>query len=152
MLPVFASFVVGYLLMNGRLLPDAGLAVRVAGALLFGWAQVMPLLHVMHDASHAAIGHSEAWWKVMGRLTLDWMAGACMMQWHHQHIIGHHQYTNVYQADPDLPCTPDGDVRYLVSQQNWGAVYGWQHVYLPVLYGLLGMKVRIEDVLSLWVQ
>lgn len=26
--------------------------------------QVLPLLHVMHDSSHAALGHSEGGWKV----------------------------------------------------------------------------------------
>ena len=48
----------------------------------------MPLLHIMHDASHAAIGHNDVWWRAVGRLTLDWMAGACMMSWHHQHVVG----------------------------------------------------------------
>ena len=86
-----------------------------------------------------------------GRLTLDWMAGACMMSWHHQHIIGHHQYTNVFKADPDLPCTDTGDIRRLVDRQAWGRVYAWQHVYLPVLYGFLALQVRVVDVLSLWV-
>ena len=36
--------------------------------------------------------------------------------------------------------------------QTWNSVYKWQHVYLPILYGFLAIKVRIEDVLSLWVQ
>jgi hypothetical protein len=40
----------------------------------------------------------------------------------------------------------------LPAPQRWASVYAWQHVYLPLLYGFLAIKVRIEDVLSLWVQ
>lgn len=46
--------------------------------------QVLPLLHVMHDASHTSIGRSEASWRFFGRLTMDWICGASMLSWHHQ--------------------------------------------------------------------
>lgn len=88
MLPVFAGFALGYAIMNDKVFPGSPFWVKAVGAVLFGLCQVLPLLHVMHDASHAAIGHNETWWQVMGRLPLDWMAGASMMQWHHQHVVG----------------------------------------------------------------
>lgn len=56
MLPVFAVFVLGYLVMNDQLLTGSSFGVKAAAALAFGLCQVLPLLHVMHDASHAAIG------------------------------------------------------------------------------------------------
>ncbi len=31
----------------------------------------------------------------------------------------------------------------------WRAVYRWQHVYLPIVYGLLALKFRIQDVTDL---
>jgi hypothetical protein len=79
--------------------------------------QVLPLLHIMHDASHAAIGHNETWWKVVGRFTMDWFAGASMMSWHHQHTVGHHVYTNLLGVDPDMPVALQGDPRRLVNRQ-----------------------------------
>lgn len=50
----------------------------------------------MHDSSHLAFGNSEIWWKVAGRLAMDFYAGANMTSWHNQHVIGHHIYTNVF--------------------------------------------------------
>jgi hypothetical protein len=50
---------------------------------------------MMHDACHSAIGYSEAWWKVIGRSTMDFLTGGDMKHWHHQHVLGHHVYTNV---------------------------------------------------------
>lgn len=94
-----------YAIVNNQLFPGSPLALRVAAAVTLGIFQAMPLMHAMHDASHAAIGHSEGMWIGVGRLCLDWFAGGSMITWHHQHIIGHHVYTNVYKGDPDLPCS-----------------------------------------------
>lgn len=30
--------------------------------------------------------------------------------------------------------------------QSWKALYRWQHVYLPILYGLLTFKFRLQDI------
>ncbi len=87
----------------GVLLPGTGFAWRCVAAAIYGVFQVMPLLHAMHDASHTAIGSSESYWKFFGRITMDWYAGSSMISWHHQHIVGHHVYTNVFLADPDIP-------------------------------------------------
>lgn len=58
-----------------------------------------------------------------------------------QHVVGHHIYTNVFGADPDLPETTTGDLRRLVHRQRWSSLYKYQHIYMPPLYGLLGLKV-----------
>jgi len=79
------------------------LPLRIAAAAAFGLLQALPLLHWMHDASHGSIGGTGVWWDVIGQATFDWFAGGSISAWHHQHILGHHVYTNVYQADPDLP-------------------------------------------------
>jgi len=120
--------------------------VRIAAALLLGVTQALPLLHTMHDASHLAIGSTPAWWRFMGRLCMDWFAGASIYSWYNQHTIGHHVYTNVQGADPDLPVKVDGDIRRITPFQSGAAFYKWQHVYLMILYGVLGIKFRIQDV------
>mmetsp|Transcript_3131 Transcript_3131/g.4816 ORF Transcript_3131/g.4816 Transcript_3131/m.4816 type:complete len:480 (-) Transcript_3131:30-1469(-) len=114
-------------------------------AVLFGICQAMPLLHVMHDSSHTAFGNTQNWWSYGGRLFMDFYAGANMTSWHYQHVVGHHIYTNLYQADPDLPVSDEGDPRRLVGRQQWKNVYKYQHLYLPPLYGVLGLKFRIQD-------
>jgi len=99
----------------------------------------------MHDASHSAIGYGPKWWKVISRLTMEWIAGASMMSWFHQHILGHHIYTNIMGSDPDMPYLQEGDLRFLVKRQGWKNIYKYQHIYMPFLYGLLAIKFRIQD-------
>ena len=55
-------------------------------------------------------------------------------------------YTNVMGADPDLPVKESGDIRRITPFQSWFGFYRWQHVYLMVLYGVLGIKSRIQDI------
>ncbi|DAZ95884.1 TPA: hypothetical protein N0F65_009086 [Lagenidium giganteum] len=131
---VFAVAAVAYMGMND-LLPGNVLTQYVWGA-IFGVCQALPLLHVMHDSSHAAYSNSPFWWVVVGRGAMDWFAGGNMVSWLNQHVVGHHIYTNVVGADPDLPVNMDGDVRRLVERQVLRPMYKYQHIYLPPLYGV----------------
>lgn len=122
-------------------------SVRLGLAVLFGIFQALPLLHVMHDCSHTAFGHSQGWWMFWGRLFMDFYVGCSMTSWHNQHTIGHHIYTNIFKADPDCPkAAKDGDLRRIFSKQAWAYTSQFQHIYLPCLYGLLGMAMRYADV------
>jgi len=105
----------------------------------------MCLLHQMHDASHFFIGYNRVWWNVIGRFTMEYIAGASIMSWLHQHVLGHHIYTNIMGADPDMPFFKEGDLRFLVKQQRWKSMYKYQYIYMPILYGLLSLKFRIQD-------
>ena len=67
-----------------------------------------------------------------------------------QHVMGHHIYTNVFSVDPDLPAARTGDLRRIVPSQMWAGVYKYQHLYLPLAYGLLAIKFRLQDISSLW--
>lgn len=114
-------------------------------AVVFGVCQALPLLHVMHDSSHAAVSNSPAVWTIIGRGAMDWFAGASMVSWLNQHVVGHHIYTNVPGADPDLPVNFESDVRRIVNRQMMLPVYKFQHIYLPPLYGVLAIKFRLQD-------
>jgi len=124
---------------------EANFIVRLALASLFGVCQALLLIHMMHDACHSAIGYNEVWWKIIGRTCMDFLTGGDMKHWHHQHVIGHHVYTNVMGADPDLPELVEGDMRYIVPRQVWRGLYKHQWIYMPALYGLLAFKVRIQN-------
>jgi len=124
---------------------QASTMTKIFCAIIHGWLQAMILIHQMHDASHSAIGYNETWWKIIGRFTSEWVAGASIVAWHHQHVIGHHIYTNIMGADPDLPVAREGDLRFLIKQQLWSHYYKYQHLYMPPLYGFLTIKVRLQD-------
>lgn len=127
--------------------------VRLLFSVLFGICQALPLLHVMHDCSHTAFGHSESWWIFWGRLFMDFYVGCSMTSWHNQHTIGHHVYTNIFKSDPDLPkAEKDGDLRRLVSRQAWAYTSKFQVIYLPIIYGLLGMAMRYADIFEVFSQ
>lgn len=119
--------------------------VLFLAAFVFGICQALPLLHCMHDSSHLSIGRTPTWWHVMGRLTMDWFAGASVYSWYNQHTIGHHVYTNIMGADPDVPVKEEGDIRRITPFQKWTGLYQYQHIYLMVLYGVLGLKFRVQD-------
>ncbi len=148
MLPVLVGFVLSYWAM---VRPESEWWVRVAAAVSFGLFQSFPLLHAMHDACHCAVGHTELLWQLWGRIPMDIMAGGSVFSWQHQHVVGHHLYTNVYMADPDLP-HGEGDPRYVVLRQLWAQTYRFQWLYMPVLYALLGLKMRFDDVFFVWLK
>jgi len=115
----------------------------IATALIYGVAQTLFCMHVLHDASHCGIGHKPLAWKLVG-VSFDFLVGGSYFAWLHQHTIGHHLYTNVRGADPDLG-EGDVDFRRVSPAQKWRPIYKYQHFYAPLLYGLLTFKSRIMD-------
>jgi len=112
-------------------------------AILYGSAQAWFSMHILHDASHCAVTHSPTAWKLIG-VTFDFFVGGSYFAWLHQHSLGHHLYTNVRGADPDLG---DGEIdfRRISHAQSWRPIYKYQHFYAPLLYGLLPFKARVID-------
>ena len=98
----------------------------------------------LHDASHCAVTSNPWVWRILGA-THDFINGASYLNWCYQHMLGHHPYTNIAGADPDIT-TADPDIRRIKPSQKWYARYMNQELFVPVLYGLLGIKVRIQDV------
>lgn len=140
---LFLTMLVTFVLLNSvQIVPSV---IRYSSCIVFGVCQALILLHMMHDASHSSIGYNETWWNVVGRFTMDWVCGSSITSWHHQHVLGHHIYTNIMGTDPDLPASLSGDLRYIVPRQVHQFVYSFQWIYMPVLYGLLSIKFRIQD-------
>ncbi|CAG8695833.1 11289_t:CDS:2, partial [Acaulospora morrowiae] len=65
--------------------------------------------------------------------------------WMYQHALGHHIYTNIAGADPDI-LTGEPDIRRIKPSQKWYSRYVNQHVFVPIIYGLLAIKVRLQDI------
>jgi len=106
----------------------------------------------VHEGSHSSTSDSPFVWRLLGA-THDWVNGASFYTWLHQHFLGHHPFTNItahdhefhnYSLDPDT-ITGDKDIRRIKPHQKWYSWYRNQHIYVPMLYGLLGIKYRIND-------
>jgi len=112
-------------------------------SLVVGTSHALISLMPVHEASHGASTSSPWMWRFLGAMH-DWLLGASFYNWLHQHLLGHHPFTQVEQLDPDI-VTADPDARRIKTSQPWLSPYRWQHLYMPVLYGLLAAKYRIND-------
>jgi len=138
---IYAAFFIMYYITHFG--PFTSMFSAVILALAFGFAEAMFSMHILHDASHSSATHKPFWWRFMGA-TFDLFIGASFFSWNHQHVIGHHLYTNVRGADPDIG-ENEVDFRRVSPAQEWRWFYKYQHIYAPILYGLLGFKYRTQD-------
>lgn len=58
-------------------------------------------INIVIYCSHFAITHKPWVWKLVGAAH-DYYHGASMLAWTYQHVLGHHPYTNIDGADPDI--------------------------------------------------
>ncbi|KAM9941304.1 hypothetical protein ACTFIT_007840 [Dictyostelium discoideum] len=112
-------------------------------AIVYSLSNSLFSLHMMHDACHSAISHNPKVWKWLGA-TYDLFIGASFFYWCNQHVIGHHVYTNIRNADPDIGDS-EVDFRIVTPYQNKYWIYKYQHIYAPFLYGLYSIKYRLCD-------
>ncbi|KAF9975098.1 sphingolipid delta-4 desaturase [Actinomortierella ambigua] len=123
--------------------------LQVIFAIILGFCGAQVGLNPLHDASHFSVTHNPTVWKILGA-THDFLNGASYLVWMYQHMLGHHPYTNIAGADPDV-ATGEPDVRRIKPHQKWFWNHVNQQLFVPFLYGLLAFKVRIQDVLILYV-
>ncbi|TPX62736.1 hypothetical protein SpCBS45565_g06946 [Spizellomyces sp. 'palustris'] len=103
---------------------------------------------IVHDGSHASFTHRPWIWKALGAWH-DFINGASQVAWFYQHVLGHHPYTNVPDADPDIDVA-SVHFRRIRKDQTWYPFYLLQHVYAPVMYSLYGLKSRYDDIAILY--
>jgi len=131
-------------------------SLRLLCSAIVGFACALISFMPVHEGSHASTSNSPLMWRCMGAVH-DFVNGASFYTWLHQHFLGHHPYTNVTTGekdndalDPDV-FTNDPDIRRIKPHQQWYNRYTMQAFYVPVLYGLLGIKYRINDLMIVFV-
>jgi predicted heme/steroid binding protein len=124
------------------------LPLRFLFAAAWGCGMALVGVAIQHDANHGAMSNNKHVCTVFGA-TLDYLSGASSYMWRQQHDYGHHSYTNIHDKDPDIRVT-ETDIRRVTK---WQPLHKWhygQHIYLPILYSLLGLKsVFIDDYAAL---
>ena len=116
------------------------------------WWQVLPLcitlgfvtaaigFSIQHDAAHHAYSDS-LWINRLMSMSLDLIGGSSYI-WHWKHDVLHHTYTNIAQYDMDLEVGIFGRLSPFHARLPF---HRWQHYYLWLLYGLLGIKWHFYD-------
>jgi linoleoyl-CoA desaturase len=97
--------------------------------------------NVMHDACHGAYS-SKKWVNNLLGLSLNALGGNAFF-WKQKHNVLHHTYTNIHGADDDIA---QSKLLRQSPTQEWMPIHRYQHVYLPVAYGLtLFVWVLVRD-------
>jgi len=105
-----------------KFLRDLGvsLLIRLLLAAAFGFVGVMVAVNVSHLASHLPHFHMPNLNYYIGWLSFDVCLGLSYDIWLHEHIVGHHQYTNIITIDPNAPEGFGDEALYRSSpHQNW---------------------------------
>lgn len=121
--------------------------VQFLFAVLSGLFHHLSMVHLWHDLGHASYGRNSNVWSYFGSFG-EIMVGHSMEMWKHRHCVGHHIYTNVSGADPDLgiykasPAKPILPYRAKVQ-----IVPTW---FQPYLYFLSVHQMQMDDYFSYW--
>jgi fatty acid desaturase len=113
---------------------------------LFAVVMTLATMNATHDCSHFSVTNKPWVWRLLGAWH-DFINGISETVWIYQHTLGHHPYTNVDHADPDIVTAANElpDLRRIKETQTWLPRYFYQHFYMPLLYGLLAVKTRIQE-------
>ncbi|XP_015777022.1 PREDICTED: acyl-lipid (8-3)-desaturase-like isoform X1 [Acropora digitifera] len=120
-------------------------------AVFMGWFSALSAMVNHHDASHFSVTRSPVMWRVVGHLQ-DFVNGTSYYVWVYQHIFGHHPYTNIDGFDPDISTAKHKpDMRRIKWSQSWVPRYFYQHIYIPSIYCLIGLKTRFQDIATFFI-
>ncbi|KAH7314745.1 hypothetical protein KP509_21G018700 [Ceratopteris richardii] len=99
-------------------------------------------MSIQHDANHG----SYTQWPFFGYImsaTID-LVGVSSFMWRQQHVVGHHAFTNVNGYDPDIRVLKP-NVWRLTREHPKRSHHNFQHIYLPLIYGILALKSVLYD-------
>ena len=93
-------------------------------SIFWSWLNVLlcPAIYWMsvvmfHDGSHFAVSRD---WRINWGIQYMYRVMSSPYDWLHQHIIGHHPYTNIHNKDPDL--NHSREIRY-TEHTKWNKGY-----------------------------
>ena len=76
--------------------------------------------YLIYVFSHFAVTHKPWVWKLVGSVH-DFYNGASIHVWRYQHVLGHHPFTNIDGADPDI-----------VTAAAVSIIFSFNHYYLSI--------------------
>ena len=135
---VLGGLVASYLLLLLGYAQNGWQAALVSIAL--GFAMAVVGFNVPHDACHGAYSSHPRVNRWMA-LTLDLM-GASSYVWSWKHNVAHHSHPNVVGRDVDIDVQPLCRMAPSQPRRPW---HQFQHLYVWILYGLLGFKWQFID-------
>jgi len=124
--------------------PSFPLWVRMLAAIPNGFAGVTIVVNVMHMASHVPTFHNPKFNYLLGWFSMDVLCGQSFDVWLHEHVVGHHQYTNVITIDPNCPEGYGDEALYRgTTKQTFYKRFAYQFIWLPLVSFLLVWENRL---------
>jgi delta11-fatty-acid desaturase len=99
---------------------------------------------MFHDGSHFAVSSD---WRINLGMQYVYRVMASPYDWLHQHIIGHHPYTNIHSKDPDLNHS-SGELRFS-EHTKWSIQHTKQENKYFILSIFFLMALNIKNSLLL---
>ena len=121
-------------------------------SIFWSWLNVLlcPALYWMsgamfHDGSHFAVSSD---WRINWGMQYIYRVMSSPYDWLHQHIIGHHPYTNIHNKDPDL--NHSGEELRFTEHTKWSKVHIKQEnkYFILSLLLLIGFNIKNSLLLS----
>ena len=119
-------------------------------SIFWSWLNVLlfPSLYwmsaaMLHDGSHFAVSRD---WRINWGMQYMYRVIVSPYDWLHQHVIGHHPYTNIHNKDPDL--NHSREIRY-TEHTKWNTKYIKQEKIYFILTAFLLLVVNIKNSVSL---
>ena len=146
----FCVFAVFTWFCSIRYMSSSSWAVGLLLSAVSGFFTGMVTFTVAHDANHFAVTHKPWVWR-WSTAICDCIHGLSSFPWTYQHTFGHHTYTNVDGSDPDV-VTPKSEPHFwrIKPFQKWFPLYSYQHLYMPFLYSIFSIKLRLQDFFALY--
>jgi delta11-fatty-acid desaturase len=94
---------------------------------------------MLHDGGHFAISQD---WHINWGMQYIYRVIASPYEWLHQHIIGHHPYTNIHNKDPDL--NHSGEELRLTEHTKWSTQHRKQEnkYFMLSVFLLIGLNIK----------
>jgi fatty acid desaturase len=140
---VIAIFTIAYFVMFWKPASYGLALVPWIAAAISGWSAAMMGFYICHDGCHASFSKSPTMWTALRR-SYESFTGLSTLLWIYQHGLGHHPYTNVIGADPDVISDDPGSIRVHEEQPWWGH-YNWQRYYWLPLYSQLILSRKLTE-------
>ena len=120
-------------------------------SIFWSWINILicPTLYWMsggmfHDGSHFAISRD---WRINLGMQYLYRVISSPYDWLHEHVIGHHPYTNIYNKDPDLNQS-DGEIR-ITGHELWRKKHEGQENKFLIISNFLLHGLNIKNSLML---
>lgn len=123
---------------------DLPILAAVLLVVLIGIGKAGVGMCVMHDGAHGAYSNKK-WANKMAASSMA-LLGSTVFNWHIQHNVRHHTYTNIFEHDEDI--ATKGIIR-LCEHAPLKRYHRFQHFYSIPLYGLMTLLRFFGEIVTL---